>query len=158
MPRDRPVSGGRTRGFSLVELLIVIAACGVLIGVSIPLFVTYHQSVQVAAGAQYVRTLLNQARQLAMNQKGFVCVQVPSPTQMSFYLNGTCSGTPWTGPITDAAGNVNLEAGFTLTASANPVFDYLGCALPATTYTITNSTTGSTVTVSVSTSGRVSIP
>ena len=158
MPRDRPVIGGRTGGFSLVELLIVIAACGVLIGVSIPLFVTYHQSLQVTAGAQYVRTLLNQARQLAMNQKGFVCVQVPSPTQMSFYLNGTCSGTPWTGPITDAAGNVNLEAGFTLTASANPVFDYLGRALPATTYTITNSTTGSTVTVSVSTSGRVSIP
>ena len=109
MRHKRPVIGGRTGGFSLVELLIVIAACGVLIGVSIPLFVTYHQSVQVAAGAQYVRTLLNQARQLAMNQKGFVCVQVPSPTQMSFYLNSTCSGTPWTGPITDAAGNANLK-------------------------------------------------
>ncbi len=80
MPRDRPVIGGQTGGFSLIELLIVIAACGVLIGVSIPLFVTYHQSLQVTAGAQYVRTLLNQARQLAMNQKGFVCVQVPSPT------------------------------------------------------------------------------
>ena len=37
-------------------------------------------------------------------------------------------------------------------------FDYLGRALPATTYTVTNSTTGSTVTVSVATSGRVSIP
>ena len=109
MRHYRPVIGGRTGGFSLVELLIVVAACGVLIGVSIPLFVTYHQSVQVTAGAQYVRTLLNQARQLAMNQKGFVCVQVPSPTQMSFYLNGTCSGTPWTGPITDAAGNANLK-------------------------------------------------
>ncbi len=158
MPRDRPVSGGGTRGFSLVELLIVIAACGVLFGVSIPLLLTYHQSAQVTAGAQHVRTLLNQARQLAMNQKGFVCVQVPSPTQMSFYLNGTCNGTPWTGPISNGAGNVNLQPGFTLTASANPVFDYLGRALPAATYTITNSTTGSTVTVSVSTSGRVSIP
>jgi len=70
---------------------MVIAACGVLIGVSVPLFLTYHQSAQVTAGAQYVRTLLNQARQLAMDQKGFVCVQVPSPTQVSFYLNATCS-------------------------------------------------------------------
>ena len=61
-------------------------------------------------------------------------------------------------PITDPAGNVNLQPGFTLSATANPVFDYLGRALPAATYTITSSTTGSTVTVSVSTSGRVSIP
>lgn len=158
MPRDRPVSGGRTRGFSLVELLIVIAACGVLIGVSMPLFLTYHRSAQVTAGAQHVRTLLNHARQLAMDQKGFVCVQVPSPTQVSFYPNTTCSGTPWTGPITDPAGNVNLQPGFTLSATANPVFDYLGRALPTATFTITNSTTGSTVTVSVSTSGRISIP
>ena len=137
---------------------MVIGACGILVGVSIPLFLTYHQSAQVAAGAQHVRVLLNQARQLAMDQKGFVCVQVPSPTQVSFYSNATCSGTPWTGPITDSAGNVNLQPGFTLSATANPVFDYLGRALTTATYTITNSTTGSIVTVSVSTSGRVSIP
>ena len=53
---------------------------------------------------------------------------------------------------------MNLQPGFTLSATANPVFDYLGRALPAATYTITSSTTGSTVTLSVSTSGRVSIP
>jgi prepilin-type N-terminal cleavage/methylation domain-containing protein len=139
MASDRPVTGGQPSGFSLVELLMVIAACGILIGVSI-------------------RTLLNQARQLAIDQKDFVCVQVPSPTQVSFYPNPTCSGTPWTGPNTDSAGNVNLQPGFTLSVTANPVFDYLGRALPAATFTITNSTTGSTVTVSVSTSGRVSIP
>lgn len=158
MPRDRLLSGGGTSGFGLVELLVVIAACGVLIGVSIPLFLTYHQSAQVTAGAQHLRTLLNHARQLAMDQKGFVCVQVPSPTQVSFYPDPTCSGTPWTGPITDPAGNVNLQPGFTLSATANPVFDYLGRALPAATYTITSSTTGSTVTVSVATSGRISSP
>jgi hypothetical protein len=54
--------------------------------------------------------------------------------------------------------NVNLQPGFTLSATANPVFDYLGRALPAATFTITNSTTGSTVSVSVATSGRISIP
>ena len=158
MPRNPRVSSRRARGFSLIELLIVIAACGVLMAVSIPLALTYHQGAKVTAGAQHVRTLLNQARQLAMDQKGFVCVQVPSPTQVSFYPDPTCSGTPWTGPITDPAGNVNLQPGFTLSATANPVFDYLGRALPAATYTITNSTTGSTVTVSVATSGRISIP
>ena len=117
MPRDRPVSGGRTRGFSLVELLIVIAACGVLMAVSIPLALTYHQSAQVTAGA-------------------------PSTS----------------GPSSTRRCRFTFPTGFTVTVTANPVFDYLGRALPAATYTITNSTTGSTVTVSVSTSGRVSIP
>jgi hypothetical protein len=46
----------------------------------------------------------------------------------------------------------------TVTASANPVFGYLGAALPVATYTITNATTGATLTVSVALSGRLTIP
>ena len=77
---------------------------------------------------------------------------------MSFYVNTACMGTPWLGSITDAAGNITLQPGFTVSASASPVFDYLGRALPQATYTVTNTTTGSTLTVSVATSGRVAIP
>jgi hypothetical protein len=77
---------------------------------------------------------------------------------MTFYLNSTCAGTPWVGSITDGAGNIALQAGFTVSASASPVFDYLGRALPTMTYTVTNTMTGSTLTVSVATSGRVTIP
>ncbi len=145
-------------GFSLVELLVVIAVGGIVIGVGVPTVLSYYQSTQVATGAQHVRTVLNLARQIAMDQKTFVCVQVPTPTQMSFYVNTTCTGAPWVGPVTDAAGNISLQPGFTLSASDNPVFDYLGRALPAMTYTLTNSTTGSTLTVSVATSGRITIP
>jgi len=83
---------------------------------------------------------------------------VQVPTQMSFYVNTTCTGTPWAGSITDGAGNIRLQPGFTVSASSSPVFDYLGRALPSMTYTVTNSTTGSTLTVSVATSGRVTIP
>jgi hypothetical protein len=77
---------------------------------------------------------------------------------MAFYVSTACTGTPWLGSITDAAGNITLQHGFTVSASASPVFDYLGRALPAATYTVTNTTTGSTLTVSVATSGRISIP
>lgn len=93
-----------------------------------------------------------------MDQKTFVCVQVPTPTQMVFYLNNTCTGDPWVGSVTDGTGNIGLQPGYTVSASTSPVFDYLGRALPATTYTVTNSTTGSSLTVSVATSGRVAIP
>ena len=137
---------------------MVIAIAGLLIGVGVPMVLTYHQSAQVAAGSQHIRTLLNLARQMAMDQKTFVCVQVPTPTQLRLYLNNTCTGDPWVGSITDGTGHIGLHPGYTVSASASPVFDYLGRALPATTYTVTNSASGSTLTVSVSTSGRVTIP
>jgi hypothetical protein len=77
---------------------------------------------------------------------------------MSFFVNTACAGTPWLGAITDAAGNITLQPGFTVSASASPIFDYLGGAVPQATYTVTNTTTGSTLTVSVATSGRITIP
>jgi hypothetical protein len=121
------------------------------------LVLSYHHNAQNTTGAQHIRTVLNQARQIAMDQKTFVCVQVPAPTEMSFYANTTCTGTPWVGTITDVEGKVTLQPGFTVSASASPVFDYLGRALPGATYTVTNGTTASTLTVSVATSGRVTI-
>ncbi len=145
-------------GFSLAELLAVLAICGVVIGVGVPIVLSYYHSAQNTVGAQQIRALLNQARQMALDQKDFVCVQVPTPTQMAFYVNSTCAGTPWMGSVTDAAGNIGLQPGFTVSASANVVFDYLGRALPATTYTVTNAATGLTLTVSVATSGRITIP
>ena len=166
MPKRRPicpalrdcVGRGSRSGFSLVELLVVIAIGGILIGVGVPMVLSYYHSAQVTTGAQQVRTLLNLARQIALDQKTFVCVQLSAPNQMSFYVNTACAGTPWLGSITDAAGNITLQPGFTVSASASPVFDYLGRSLPEATYTVTNTTSGSTLTVSVSTSGRVTIP
>jgi prepilin-type N-terminal cleavage/methylation domain-containing protein len=145
-------------GFGLSELLVVIAITGVLISVTVPMVLSYYHNAQNKTGAQQIRTLLNQARQIAIDQATFVCVQVSTPTQMSFYVNTACTGTPWLGTITDAAGNITLQPGFTVSASASPVFDYLGRSLPEATYTVTNTTSGSTLTVSVATSGRVTIP
>ena len=117
-----------------------------------------ESALAVSLRAQQVLAHLNLARQIAIDQKTFVCVQVATPTQMAFYVDSTCTGTPWVGSITDGAGNITLQPGFTVSASDSPVFDYLGRALPSMTYTVTNSTTGSTLTVSVATSGRVTIP
>lgn len=145
-------------GFGLSEFLVVIAITGVLISVTVPMVLSYYHNAQNTTGAQQIRTLLTQARQIAIDQRTFVCVQASAPTQMSFYVNTACAGTPWLGDITDAAGNITLQPGFTVSASASPVFDYLGGALPQATYTVTNTTTGSTLTVSVATSGRITIP
>lgn len=144
-------------GFSLAELLVMMAVVGILFAMAVPFFVSYYQAAVLRSGVQDVITLINQARELAIKQNDTVCVELPTTTQIHYRLSG-CAGTVWVGPGTDAAGNISLPAGFTMTASANPVFSYLGSALPAATYTLTNTTTGATLTVSVALTGRVTSP
>ena len=136
---------------------MTIAVIGILSVMAVPFFLRYYQAANLKTSAQQVATIVNQARELAIKQNGNVCVKLPSPTAMSYALN-TCGGSAWTGPGTDASGNITLPAGITATASANPIFNYVGSALPAAVYTLVNVQTGATLTVSVAASGRVTIP
>lgn len=147
----------REAGFSVTELAVIIAVVGVLFIMTIPFFVNYYQAAAARADVQQVITLFNQARELAIRQNDVVCVSMPSATQMVFLL-GSCAGAAWIGAGTDGAGNVSLPQGFTL-GPLNPVtFNYLGAAGAATTYTMTNSTTNATSTISIALTGRVTSP
>jgi prepilin-type N-terminal cleavage/methylation domain-containing protein len=150
-------AGGRA-GFSAAELIVVIAVVGVLFTMTIPFFLRYYQAAAVKSASQQVVALLNQARGLAVQQNSTagVCVHLPSTTQMQFVVDG-CGGTVWIGPWTDAAGNINLPQGFTMGPATDVVFDYLGAALPAVTYTVTNAATGATLNVSIAISGQIKI-
>ena len=153
----RAITGVHEQGFSLAELVMFIAVIGILSVMAIPAFLSYYQAATLKGGAQQVVTLINQARELAIKQNTNVCVTLPSATQMN-YLLATCTGSAWVGPGTDAAGNITLPERITATATANPVFSYVGSALPAATYTLTNTQTGATLTVSVAATGRITIP
>jgi hypothetical protein len=86
------------------------------------------------------------------------------------YHVGACSATVetpsaapndggyWRGAGTDATGKIAMPAGFTLTSSANPQFTYLGAASPGATYTVRQTQTGTTLTVTVAGSGRITAP
>ncbi len=137
---------------------MVVAVIGILAVMAVPAFLSYYQAAGLKAGAQQVATLINQAREIAIKQNDSVCVKLPSATQMTYTLSSTCSGTVWVGAGTDTTGNINLPTGITATASANPVFNYVGAAQPAATYTLTNTQTNATLTVSVAASGRITIP
>jgi hypothetical protein len=82
---------------------------------------------------------------------------MPSNTQMVLRLSN-CAGTVWTGPGTDGTGNINLPQGFTIGPLNNVTFNYLGAAGTAITYTMTNTTTSATSTISIALSGRVTSP
>jgi type IV fimbrial biogenesis protein FimT len=144
-------------GFTLAELVMVIAVIGILAVMAVPSFLSYYHAAGLKSGAQQVVSLMNQARELAIKENRDVCVTLPSATHISYQL-GSCVGGAWVGAGTDATGRINLPPGITVTASANPIFNYVGSALPAATYTLTYTQTGATLTASVAASGRVTIP
>jgi Tfp pilus assembly protein FimT len=142
-------------GSSIGELALVLAIVGILTALATPLFLTYYQASLLRVGAEEVAVFLNQGRQLAIRQNGNVCVHI-TPTAMHYHL-GNCGGAVWTGPGTDAAGNLKTPDGVTLTATADPIFNYLGAPTPAATYTVTNTKNAATLRVFVAASGRISI-
>ncbi len=147
----------REAGFSLTELIVFIAVVGVLFVMTVPFFLSYYQAAAARADVQQVMTLFNQARELAIRQNDTVCVTLPNNGQMVLLL-GSCAGAAWTGAGTDVTGNINLPQGFTIGPLNNVTFNYLGAAGAATIYTMTSSTTGRTMTISIALTGRVTSP
>ncbi len=141
-------------GFSVAELVVVIAVIGILSVMTIPAFVRYYQAAAARADVQTVVTMFNQARELAVRQNDSVCVTFPSASQMALRLS-TCAGAVWTGTGTDSVGNINLPPGFTIGPLNNVTFNYLGAAGSVATYTMTNSTTSATSTIAIALTGRV---
>jgi len=139
----------------MVELMVVIAISGVIAATSVPWMITYWRAATLRAGAEELATGLNRGRQLAIAQNQSICVEVVG-TQYR-YRAVTCVGAIWTGPGTPANGLFTLANNVTVAANANPVFDYLGAAAPAATFTVTNPQGGGARNVVVSASGRVQI-
>src|SRR5712691_1070686 len=143
----------RQRGCSLPELVVFLAVVGILAAMSTPLFLNYYRTAQVRGAASDIAAYLNQGRQLALQRNGNVCVHVTARA-MHYHLGG-CGGAVWLGPGTDALGNIPAPDYITLSTTADPVFNYLGAATPAATYTVSRG--AYSLTVAVSASGRVVI-
>ena len=145
----------RRAGFSLAELSVILAVIGVLFSLSLPAFLNYYQTAQIRGAAADVASYMNQGRQLAIQMNCSVAVQVTA-TGISYTRQANCQ-TPgvWTGPGTDAAGNIPAPDGITLATSATPIFTNLGAAAPAATLTVTHGS--SSLSVLVSASGRVTV-
>jgi prepilin-type N-terminal cleavage/methylation domain-containing protein len=143
------------RGLSMIELLVVIAIIGIITAGSMPMFMTYWRTSTLRAGAEEMAAILDGARQLAIKQATEVCV-TNDGTRARYHVS-TCAGTVWTGPGTDASGNLRLANNVTVSSGVNVVFGHLGDASTPGTYTVRNPVDGRTMRVVVATTGRVRI-
>jgi type IV fimbrial biogenesis protein FimT len=142
-------------GFTLAELIVVVALVGVLATLGSVLFLSFSRTTALRAGAEEMVTVLNRARQLAIKDSTSMCVANDS-ARVQVRIGG-CSGTAWLGPGTDAAGYVRLASAMTVVSAQNVTFTHMGTASVPGSYTVINPRDGRTLSVSVTTAGRVSI-
>lgn len=146
----------RQRGFTMAELLVVIAVIGIIAVTATPLFLSFLEAQQTRGAAQQVATLLNQARQLAIATNASYRVEVDVPGNRLRFVN-TSNNSPWTGPGTDLQGYQTLTNQARLAAvTVNPTFNPLGTA-GSGTITTQNARGSSSRNVVVSSSGRIRI-
>jgi prepilin-type N-terminal cleavage/methylation domain-containing protein len=144
-------------GFTLIELIVVMAIIAIVVGISAPFFTSYYQAMKLRTAADEMATILNSARYQAIKQNTTVCVALNSP-KVQYHVGG-CGGPVWVGPGTDGTGAIRLQNTLEVSAAtANVTFTNLGAATLGGTYTIRNPDDGHTLTVTVAGSGRITIP
>lgn len=144
------------KGYTLAELLVVVAVIGIMAFIAVPWMLSYIPGATVNYAAREVQGSLNRAKLLAVTTRQSICVQI-SGTGYRF-VQGTCGGTVWTGSGTDGAGVFRVGNNITVTsAGQSPIFSQFGVATQTGTFTVTGGT-GLTQTISVLPSGRVTIP
>src|SRR5262249_14686559 len=122
---------GGPRGFTIVELTVVLAIVGIISAIAIPNLWTYLRTATLRAGAEEAVAILNAPRQLAIRTSTTVCVRNDG-TRLRYHV-GNCGAAPWSGSGTDASGNIQLANQLRVGGTNTLCFNDLGAgtATPA---------------------------
>jgi len=147
---------GEQRGFTLVELIAVLAVIGIISVVATPMFTTFLRASETRGASRELAALLHQAREIAIALNTDHRVEVEVDNNRLRFVR-TSDNVVWTGPGTDAQGYRRLVNRARLTnVTANPTFTRLGDA-GGGTITVQNAQGTSSLNVVVASSGRIRI-
>ena len=142
---NRCVTWKDRRGFSLIELIVVIVVFGILAGMAVPQFIAFRPKNRLNGAARQIYSELMWARSKAVNENSAYVVTFP--TNQTMQIAGSTTKT------------VNIQTEYsdvTLTSSASTItFSSRGTTDVTPTITLTNS--GGTKTVTVRITGTASI-
>jgi Tfp pilus assembly protein FimT len=152
----RPASAG----FTLVELVVLVAVISILCAIGFPLYLSYARAQETDSAARVIVVALNQARQLAVTRGiSFSIETQTNPNNRMRFCSGTAvpcpAGQVYTGAETDPNGWRTLENGSRFTAGPAITFSSLGAATVSGIITVQNSSATGSLDVCVSPSGRI---
>lgn len=160
------MSGDRRRrpdaGFTLIEILIVIALIVIVTAIGTPFYISYQRAQETSGAARELITVLNRARQLAITRSNSVSIEAQTHPQNRWRL---CTGatTPCpggaivTGPGTDASGWAVMDNRSRITQGPRITFNSLGAATATGSLRVQNSSQTGCLDVAVSPSGRIQL-
>lgn len=141
-------------GFTLIEVIIVIAIAGVLAGIAVPNFLTYQSNYRLKGALSSLRGDLVGARMLAIKRGVEYQVAFSSDGYLIQRGNLSSSSTSYTTEVT--RNFADEYQGVTASATANPVFSPRGTVTPApVTITLQNDLKSQTITVYVA--GKIKV-
>ena len=112
-------SAHRAGGFSLLELMIVVAVIGILAGIAIPNYQSYVVKSKRAAAEAFIMGLSNSETQLLLDLRQYVSV-----ANNAAFPNAPTAANPGLGLTvpTDVSANYNISIAATNPANAPPTF------------------------------------
>ena len=141
---------GGSRGFTIIELMVVIFIAAVLMGIGMPGFFKWLPSLRLSSGARQIASDSQLARMKAISQNTRYRLNFQTASTYIFEVDNDSNGTP----ETQESGPFTLPSGITVTPTGpSSIFQPRGTADVADTMTVSNGT--DTSLVCVKSMGRV---
>jgi Tfp pilus assembly protein FimT len=150
--RVSPENRGKSWGFTVIELIVVVGVLALLAGISVPVFSYYQPVRRLNGGARLVLAEMMWAKAKAVGENNPFVVSFPSSATISVLDDDNGNSVADAGEAVRTRNVQNDFPGVTLAKTVgnpDPVFSSRGTAGGATTVTVTNVSGSKTVTVGV---------